>query len=488
MTLVSISKCPIARSVISKAHTDDTYYPLDGRGNLVAAPIVNYLVDRGFTYDAHSGLWYCLDSDNMYYPVSAGLKDPDFPLKLEIDNLVPDGVFVTTNFKNSVIAMAASRANTLKIREDYLVFVGCFEGMKYDTTRDYEMIQFRNGVFDPYTGELLPNTPFIFEPDPYPIEYREISEDLLRYGEMSVYDDFYMHIFPDRETLDYFLYWIGSCMFDIRPLPAFLLIYGPGGTGKTSVTDAVTTLMTTARVGNQSMRQLLSRFGTSGLVGKRLNIWNETETSSKADFKGLTTMVKQLVGTQHITVEEKYRSSYEATINARLLITGNTLPEMDTSDSGLIRRVRVIIFDKIQNTDLSVLSSQGGLLWLFNACRWAWLRHTHPNPSAALTSIEMVHDQEPGLVTAHMKKACNDYLMVNGFNGWLADYCGSMDRGTVRAGLANCDYTTAYNSYLDYVREFGGQPRSKAKWGEILKRDYGLERASGRNGVYFIAR
>lgn len=136
-------------------------------------------------------------------------------------------------------------------------------------------------------------------------------------------------------TLQLFFGKIMTCpMF--MGLQQFLCLYGPGGTGKSTLYRVLLKL-----IGGQNVVEVRARkvsngqFSTSALPGKSLIVFTETPdyfTEEMADA------IKSITGQDRITVEPKGRAMQNMYINADIITVGNQPPTIPMDVSAFKRR------------------------------------------------------------------------------------------------------------------------------------------------------
>lgn len=468
----SLNFKPLCVNIIQKdnAENKDKYYPFDKKGVLLQTPIAKYIADRGYLFDSDSELWYILNTDGLYYETNENL------IKTEIFTLlhkISFDVNYTTNFINSVVNEAKHTSNTINLYDKFDEFLYTDSGMSYDIPIGYDgnLIQLKNGILNTATMELLANCGYLFNPCPLNVEYSPIPEEDLFSG---VYYDTYLNIIPDEQTLKFYLYWVGTVIFSDKPEQMILFLYGKGGTGKSSMAEALAYLLGSKRVSHAGIDILSNPHGTAILENKKLNVADETE---KGNYSGIEGILKNLTG-DTITINGKYKAAKDIKNTVNLLFLGNSFIECDMSDAGLMRRIKVIECPNIQKYDENIpklLKDNEFINWLFNAAYYQWNKYKH-------TDIEK-------LVSLPMRDQLNNVLSLNGFNGWLFDYCGSLDLDLVQNKLKGVPYSELYISYSDYVKDIlGCDPLIKKKFGEKLRINYGLKYGSfaGKNIMYIV--
>ena len=137
-----------------------------------------------------------------------------------------------------------------------------------------------------------------------------------------------------NELLGYIL--IGDCRFQ----KSFILL-GEGANGKSAFLDMVINWLGRDNCSSLALEDLSERFRTSQLVGKLLNVGDD----SGADLLKNTAIFKKLVTGDPLTVEYKHSQPFTFFNKAKLIFSANNLPPSTDKSDGFLRRVIIIPFD-----------------------------------------------------------------------------------------------------------------------------------------------
>lgn len=152
------------------------------------------------------------------------------------------------------------------------------------------------------------------------------------------------------DSTQFFCEYIGY-MFKRKyePFNTFVIIQGGAGTGKSTLFNLVQKLLGNENVSSASLHELANdRFMGYQLVDKSANIRSDI---SKGFIKE-SSFIKNLVGSDTITVQNKGGQPIEYNNYAKLLFSANETPAM-VSDVGIDRRGKIIpVIGKAHATDL----------------------------------------------------------------------------------------------------------------------------------------
>jgi putative DNA primase/helicase len=170
--------------------------------------------------------------------------------------------------------------------------------------------------------------------------------------------------------------------------------------------------------------------------------------------------VKDLAGGDKLIARQIYERPIEFDPTHKLIIVGNTLPDADSTDEGLWRRITIVQFEhrfpapgEPGNRDRSEVE---GELWQERSGILNWL-------------LEGLHEVKrnglviPACVRAHTRKYRNEVDWITQF---ITDACEAHANGqTLLKDL--------YQAYAEWVRDQGGTPcKSRTFQGELKRRGY----------------
>lgn len=146
--------------------------------------------------------------------------------------------------------------------------------------------------------------------------------------------------------LEYYL----KVVFGLIPIgavryEAMFVLYGGGGNGKSTVTNAVQTIMADYAGGLQNQTLLSDRRGNTyndiaTLRGERMAVVAELEENAVLS----PSQVKLLTSSDQIRGEVKFKDPCNFTPSHTIVLYSNHLPRVPSSDRGTRRRIRVIPF------------------------------------------------------------------------------------------------------------------------------------------------
>lgn len=206
-----------------------------------------------------------------------------------------------------------------------------------------------------------------------PINKTDYASKRLNYsferGDISAYETLMNKLYSPAER--HKLEWsIGSVITgDSKNLQKFVVLYGSGGTGKSTVLNIIQKLFTgyysvfdAKALGSTSNSFALEAFKSNPLVA----IQHDGDLSKIED----NTRLNSLVSHEEMTVNEKFKSTYTARFNSFLFMGSNKPVRITDSRSGIIRRLIDVspTGDKLSKEDYDYLVKKidfelGAIAW-----------------------------------------------------------------------------------------------------------------------------
>ena len=123
----------------------------------------------------------------------------------------------------------------------------------------------------------------------------------------------------------------------------WLALTGNGETGKSVAAKIAAELVGRQNCSALPLGSIFDRFAMNELVGKRANIYHESERVDKIDEGKL----KALIAGDTMTAEAKYQRPYSFRWRGKLLIAANNLPTFSDASDGMWRRLIRIPFENV---------------------------------------------------------------------------------------------------------------------------------------------
>ena len=196
------------------------------------------------------------------------------------------------------------------------------------------LINCRNDMLDPETGELMQHEPSYLSLFQLPVEW---NPDV----ECSVVDNFLQDVVR-KEDVPVLKQMMGYLLVPVLKADKFFVLEGKSGTGKTTFWEAFLEVIGSSNYAQVSLQDITSsRFGASDLENKLVGTYDDLRMDSLQEAGELK---KLTGGFPYMRIERKYEQAYEAPLFARFLFTCNRMPEAPDKSEAWYRRLCLIPF------------------------------------------------------------------------------------------------------------------------------------------------
>lgn len=200
------------------------------------------------------------------------------------------------------------------------------------------LINFKNGLFNLTSKELLPHNSTAFTVNQIHANYDE-NVAVNKYIEKFL-DDITCNK-PERKQA--ILEMTGYCMTASVWIGKAGVFYGPSAeNGKSVLIRLITNLIGRENTANIALHKLQERFYTANIADKLLNTASELP---KTDLKSVD-MFKNVVTGDEITGEQKYKTPFSFKPYAKHIFATNSLPVVLDNNDGYYRRLNILLFER----------------------------------------------------------------------------------------------------------------------------------------------
>ncbi len=205
----------------------------------------------------------------------------------------------------------------------------------------------RNGVVDLETGKVYKHDQELYVTRYVDVEYQPKAKcpEFLKALDRSLAD-----VSGDqrKEVVQLLAEFFGVSMTSKRMLPRHLkqgmLVYGPSGTGKSSVSDVLAEFFPRSRICTSTVRQMSGRFGMSDLLNRLAWIANEALDGREQTNAG---MLKRILDGDELTVEQKYIQAAKYSFEGAVCFTANSALRVDEDSDAVFNRLLPLKFTRI---------------------------------------------------------------------------------------------------------------------------------------------
>lgn len=196
-----------------------------------------------------------------------------------------------------------------------------------------------NGVVDLLTGGLRGHAPSDWHRNALEIEYRAVAD-------CPCWIKFVEDVFsPDEDKLEkaaFLQEFVGYLLTPSSKHQIMLLCVGEGANGKSVAVEIMQALLGAPNYSTVPLHQLGQAFRNAVLQSKLANFCSEISGTRRPDEGA----IKEIVGGDAIYAEKKGKDGFSFKPYARIVATGNTLPELSDTSDGFSRRLAILTFNR----------------------------------------------------------------------------------------------------------------------------------------------
>jgi P4 family phage/plasmid primase-like protien len=230
----------------------------------------------------------------------------------------------------------------------------------------------------------------------------------------------------------------------------FLVIEGPGGTGKTTFFNIVSAIIGTENISNISLELFSDKFSLSSTIGKIANICGDIGKLS-GEEEGV---LKRYTGNERIQVDRKNLPHVSFLPTAKLMFAWNERPRIQDKTTGFWRRLLLVNFSKpIPEQDKVKKMSRIDFWSEERAGIFVW----------AICGLKRLIDQGRFTIPKSTADAMAEYRdESNPARRYFADYLEESEDGLIETG-------EIYKNYQEWCEEQGHKPMSSVNLSKELK-------------------
>lgn len=261
--------------------------------------------------------------------------------------------------------------------------------------------------------------------------------------------DSYMNQISNNDEEDKKLLYeiIGYCLLQKPVFSKMFLLYGGGGTGKSTFLNIIRKLIGDKYCSFLTLSDLEKDFMPAELFGKLVNLGDDIDAKILTD----TGMLKSLISGEAVNVRRIYKEPFSFNNFAKLIFTCNKLPVINDRTSGLYRRLCIVeINNKIKKFDPFFLLkiTDDDMEYLLYRSVDALIKALEKNSltenEKMLKSIEMFKVEQSSVLS---------FLR---------------DSGLTDKEIHLAPVQTIYDIYVQYCGQVGYKPLSRANFGSEL--------------------
>ena len=304
-------------------------------------------------------------------------------------------------------------------------------------------INFKNGYYDPVTGEMLEHNPdyLTINQIPFPY-YLEDCEQVLQGGENI--KKYLASSLPNKEEQQTFWEYFGYCMTQDTQFQKFLTLKGNGGTGKSVAVSLIQYVVGITNMSSISLQDLNKRFYATGMYGKLLNACADIPCKAMEN----TDVLKKAVGEDTLIYEKKGQDAIHFHSYAKLLFSTNEMPQnLEDKSDAFYRRLLILDMNRVVKSGEKDLHLKEKV-----QAESDYAIHM------AMIALKELYEQGKFTESEHSKECVREVQRSSD------SICAFIDESLVRAKGKRLKRSEVFHMYKEYCKENGRQGHGKSNF------------------------
>lgn len=317
-------------------------------------------------------------------------------------------------------------------------------------TRDY--IQVINGCFHGQLGKLVSHSPELIPVVRLNVDLSSLT-DLEHVEIPPVFEKFIMDVTGHEDKYFEYLLDVYAALLDLSAptLAKGVILYGPGGNGKSVMMDLLESFFLPANVAVKSLDDIGKEFGLQNFTRAMINVSHELSASRpKAEsVRQLKRLLDSKPGSTEIN--EKFKSATNRVIDLKMIFSSNTVVDFgEGQKEPLSRRINILPFNTTPMTKDSELTDklkkqkENILAYLFQRLHMIHLRGGFVEPPEVVI-------QTNNLWFSKSSYIANDQQVAGEISNWLNSHIERHEGGRVDKADLNRRLRTDIPEATSYV-------------------------------------
>lgn len=267
--------------------------------------------------------------------------------------LYHDGVYITGHGKNNVAKIILEYevrnvmgyefsdykfSNVLNIIQSYTIH----HQEELNSLDDWYLINFKNGIYNIKTKELMPHTPELLTSVQMNCDYNPNAD--------CPYIKQYLSDMVDPEYHKTLLQMLSRVLIPNKYNNEYLILVGQAGTGKTQILHPIRAILK-SHFTAMGLSTLLDKYAISSLQNVRANICGDISTLPIKD----ASILKQITGGETIDSDVKFKDRVTFRPTCILIFSANKLPRIEGADTADMDRLIYVPYrNRIRGTDKQI--------------------------------------------------------------------------------------------------------------------------------------
>ena len=401
------------------------FHLFDAKGNVKGVrdmEIVDYLVENV--------QFFVVGITPYYYEHGAFLEDHDgVRMKYRIQKLI---------YRDQVQSGVIKRIYNLLITQPK-VYREAYELNK----QPVRWINFKNGYYDPVTGEMLEHNPDYLTINQIPFPYYPEDREQVLHGGENI-KKYLASSLPNKEEQQTFWEYFGYCMTQDTQFQKFLTLKGNGGTGKSVAVSLIQHVVGITNMSSISLQDLNKRFYATGMYGKLLNACADIPCKAMEN----TDVLKKAVGEDTLIYEKKGQDAIHFHSYAKLLFSTNEMPQnLEDKSDAFYRRLLILDMNRVVKSGEKDLHLKEKV-----QAESDYAIHM------AMIALKNLYEQGKFTESEHSKECVREVQRTSD------SICAFIDESLVRAKGKRLKRSEVFHMYEEYCKENDRQGHGKSNF------------------------
>lgn len=289
---------------------------------LSRAETINFMSARATRLIRYSASWLAYNPAGHYEELS------DEAIRSEVRRLTPWQLKL-----GEVNETIDELKSALEVRVTEVDIPGWLDSAGVPDLNAQDAIVCANGILDPYTGHLHPQTdklltfnalPYAFDPQ------ARVPARWLRFlNEICA---------KDSETIRELQKIFGYFLTTKTDKQQIYLLVGPKRSGKGTLVRVLRALLGAGNICSGSFQSLSGEFGLMPFIGKQLAVFPDARVGSETKRATIIERLLSISGQDPISVNRKSAQYWQGSLNTRILILSNEMPVLQDDSGALVSR------------------------------------------------------------------------------------------------------------------------------------------------------
>ena len=322
-------------------------------------------------------------------------------------------------------------------------------------------INFRNGFFDVKEWIMVPHDRKYYSINQIPYDFDPGAET----SAGTEIQRFLKDAIPNPEDQETYWQYLGYCMTTDTGFQKFMMIKGPGSTGKSVVVDLTENTVGLQNSVSISIQDLNKRFYATSLFGKLLNACADIPSTALQSID----VLKKAVGEDSVLYERKGQDPTNFKSYAKLLFSANEMPlNLDDKTNAYYRRLLILEMDHIIPLEQRDRKLKDKLK-----------KETDYIIMMAMKALQKLYRQGSFTVSEHGRECVEElYRSADSVKAFLDERITAKDGSRINRSFM-------FSEYEEYCKENDRQSHGKSVFLRMMK-DKGYRVKRTQEGYFFM--